>query len=367
MFMENVPRIGVTEFVEAMSSTLELSYPSIAVEGEVGSFKVNQGKFVFFDLKDEGASFGCFMMLFNLRMALEDGMRVVVVGTPKITTWGKFSFTVAKIMPVGEGSIKRNFELLRGKLEKEGLFAPERKRGLPEQVAKIGVISSTDAAGYKDFVKILGERWGGLELYVAHCQVQGVGAVEQVVRALKYFNERGEVDVVAILRGGGSADDLAAFNDEGLAREIAASKIVVVTGIGHEVDVSLADLAADVRASTPSNAAQMLTRDRREVVGGLRREMAGVERWIKEGIAAKGEELNKKVVQAGESIVVNITTASTVVVGKKRELEGLSPENVLRRGYGILRGEYKVGSVVEITTMKKLINAEVKSVKERVN
>jgi exodeoxyribonuclease VII large subunit len=365
--MDNVPKLKVTEFVEAMSSTLELSFPSVVVEGEVASFKVSQGKFVFFDLKDEGASFGCFMMLFNLRMVLEDGMKVVVAGAPKITSWGKFSFTVSRIMPVGEGSIKRNFELLKGKLEKEGLFALERKRRLPENVEKIGVISSIEAAGYKDFVKILGERWGGLELHVARVQVQGVGAVEQMIRALKYFNERREMDVVVILRGGGSADDLAAFNDEELTREIAASKIVVLTGIGHEVDVSLADLAADVRASTPSNAAQVLTRDKREVVDNLMREVAGAGRWICEKVATEKEGLNKKIVQAAEGIIVNITTANTEVNGKKRELEGLNPEDVLRRGYGILRGEYEVGSIVEITTVKKQMKAEVKSVKERTN
>jgi len=365
--MENGLKLGVTEFVEAMSSTLEFSFPSVVVEGEVASFKVNQGKFVFFDLKDEGASFGCFMMVFNLKMALEDGMRVVVVGTPKITAWGKFSFTVTRIMPVGEGSIRRNFELLKGELEKEGLFAPEKKRELPEDIGKIGVISSVDAAGYKDFVKILGERWGGLELQVAHTQVQGAVAAEQIVRALRYFNERGEVDVVAILRGGGSADDLAAFNDEELARAIAASKIVVLTGIGHEVDESLADLAADVRASTPSNAAQMLTRDKKEAVDSLAREITGVGRWIDEKIMVEREELNKKVIQAAENIIVNTTTADTGVAGRKRELEGLNPENVLRRGYGMIRGRYEVGSVVEITTDKKQVSAEVKSVKERTN
>ena len=197
-------------------------------------------------------------------------MKVIVRATPKVTAWGKFSLTIQTIRPSGEGSLKKSFDLLKAKLEKEGLFAQERKRTLPKLPTHIGVISSTQAAGYTDFITILNNRWGGLKVDVAHVQVQGLTAPEQIIRAIRHFNEQKNVpEVLVIVRGGGSADDLAAFNDEPLVREIAASRIPTLVGVGHEVDVTLADMAADVRAATPSDAARLVVPDRREFAGSL--------------------------------------------------------------------------------------------------
>ena len=262
-----------TEFLAVVNQTLEYAYSSVVIVGEVASFKVNQGKWVFFDLKDEESSVGCFMTLWSLRQPIEDGMKVMVRGVPKVTKWGKFSFTVTQVQPVGEGSLKKAYEMLKKKLTAEGLFDVAKKRPLPMDLTRIGVISSTQAAGYADFIKIINARWGGMKVLVAHTQVQGMDAPDQIIRALKYFNERDEVQVIAILRGGGSADDLSCFNDEALVREIAGSRIPVVTGIGHEVDESLCDLAADVRGSTPSNVAELLTHDRVEELGKINRTM----------------------------------------------------------------------------------------------
>ena len=343
---------------------METAFSGVVVEGEVSSFKINQGKFVFFDLKDDQASVGCFMMKFALRFPLEDGMKVRVRAIPKLTNWGKFSLTVQAVAPVGEGSLKKSFELLKKKLTAEGLFAPEKKRPLPENIVKIGVISSTQAAGYADFCKILNERWGGLELQVAHCQVQGMVAADQIMKALSYFNERSEVQVIAILRGGGSADDLAVFNDEALVRAVAASKIPVITGIGHEIDESLCDLAADVVASTPSNAAQMLSRDRKEIVVAIRSDINRINNLLN----TKIDELivdTRDVLRVGRDIVVKITTIESEIAAQKRVLAQLNPDNVLERGYALIRGEAKVGNVVEITTYKQDIRAKVTEIKER--
>ncbi len=166
------PKLTVSDFIAVTNQTLEYAYPLVEIEGEVASFKVNQGKFVFFDLKDAGGSVGCFMMLFSLRVPIEDGMKVIVTATPKLTQWGKFSLTVKSIRPSGEGSLKKSFELLLAKLDKEGLFAPERKRPLPALPRYIAVISSPQAAGYADFIKIIGDRWGGLRIDVAAVTVQ---------------------------------------------------------------------------------------------------------------------------------------------------------------------------------------------------
>lgn len=365
--MSEVVKFSVSEFNAVCNQTLEYAFGAVVVEGEVGSFKVNQGKYVFFDLKDLECSVGCFMMAFKLRFPLVDGMKVLVRGTPKLTQWGKFSLTVAEVLPVGEGALKKSSEMLRKRLTDEGLFAEERKRALPERIERIGVISSTQAAGYADFCKILNERWGGLEVLVADVQVQGFGAADQIMGALKYFNERDKVDVVAIMRGGGSADDLAAFNDEALVREVAASRIPVVTGIGHETDESLVDLAADVRASTPSNAAQLLTGDRKVEMERLGEMMGRIKNVLSERVEGLEREIDGLMRQVGENVVVKITTFEDAVGRYLTVLDELNPEKVLERGYAIVAGRMAVGDVVEITTIDKEIRAEVKNVTKRVN
>ena len=377
-----------TEFIGVVNQTLEYAYGPVLIQGEVASFKVNQGKWVFFDLKDEESSVSCFMTLWSLRVPIEDGMKVVVRAVPKVTKWGKFSLTVDAIKPAGEGSLKKAFEMLKKKLTGEGLFDSAKKRPLPEDLTKIGVISSTQAAGYADFIKIVNARWGGMKIVTAHTQVQGLDAPDQIIRALKYFNERSEVQVVVILRGGGSADDLSCFNDEQLVREIAASRIPVVTGIGHEVDESLSDLAADVRASTPSNAAEILTRDRAEEKMKLERvmqrttqavlqemERARVENHekvqkVSRGLLAKYIEpmlvTNRdKITQCLQKIQSKYDDVYNNLQSKLKVLEVLNPEKVLAQGYAILSGKISPGEPVNITTYNKIIEAEIKKIKER--
>ena len=356
---------SVSDFQAVCNQIMETAFSGVVVEGEVASFKINQGKYVFFDLKDEQSSVGCFMMKYALRFPLEDGMKVRVRAIPKLTNWGKFSLTVQAVMPVGEGDLKKSFELLKKKLDAEGLFAPERKRPLPENIVKIGVISSTQAAGYADFCKILDERWGGLELQVAHTQVQGMTAADQIIKALNYLNERGEVQVIAVIRGGGSADDLAVFNDEALVRAIAASKIPVITGIGHEVDESLCDLAADIVASTPSNAAQMLSRDRREVIMNIRSDIVRINNLFNTEVEKRISEVHEEILRVGDELIVRITTLESEIASQRRILAQLNPEKILERGYALVKGEVSVGNVVEITTSKQEIKAKITEIKER--
>ncbi len=361
------PRFTPSTLIAAMNQTLEYAYEGVLLVGEVASYKVNQGKWVFFDLKDEDSSVSCFMSVYQLRVPLEDGMKIVVRGVPKVTKWGKFSFTVSAVKPVGDGSIKKAFELLKKKLEAEGLFSPEKKRELPKDITKLGVISSTGAAGYADFVKILNARWGGIHVQVAHTQVQGMDAPDQIIRALKYFNERSEVQVIAILRGGGSADDLSCFNDEELVRAIAASKIPVITGIGHEIDESLADLAADVRASTPSNAAEMLTPDRESVRYVVESSISRAESIIIGKINTALEKIDEPFSNIRRLIKQKIDYYGNILFQKAKILEALNPEKVLKQGYAILSGKVSPGSVVNITTFDKEIMAEVKEIHERKN
>ncbi len=358
-------RLTPAEFITVVNQTLEYAYSTVVLVGEVASFKVNQGKWVFFDVKDEEASVSCFMTLYQLRMPLEDGMKVMVRGVPKITKWGKFSFTINAVQPVGEGSLKKAYEALKKKLSDEGLFAPERKRELPKDLTKLGVISSTGAAGYADFIKILNARWGGVKVQVAHTQVQGMDAPDQIIRALNYFNERSEVQAIAILRGGGSADDLACFNDEELVRAVAASKIPVITGIGHEVDESLCDLAADVRASTPSNAAELLVPDRENMQWGVRMIIDGLFRVVINRADALKKSNTETIAQITNIINMKIVDFRKVLSSQIKVLSAMNPERVLKQGYAILNGKISPGSVVKITTFDKEIKAQIKEIYER--
>lgn len=355
-------RLSVSDFIALTNQTLEYAYPSVEIEGEVASFKVNQGKYVFFDLKDAGGTIGCFMTVWQLRVPVEDGMRVIVTASPKLTQWGKFSLTVRAIRPSGEGALKKSFELLRDKLQKEGIFAPSRKRSLPETPRHVAVISSTAAAGYADFIKILNDRWGGMRVDVAHVQVQGAGAAEQIIAALKHFNEQDELpEAIVVIRGGGSADDLSVFNDEPLVRAIAASRIPVMTGIGHEVDESLVDMAADVRAATPSNAAQLLVPDRKDVIRQVRTYLMhaadGMDRRLDETYR---EVQNLRTLAVGGFDRQYLQTEQALSY-LRHTLAQLDPNTVLRRGYALLRGSKEVGSILEIETQVAIMKAEVKS------
>lgn len=358
------PIFSVSDFLAALNQTLEYAYPFVEVEGEVASFKVNQGKYVFFDLKDSGGTVGCFMTVWQLRIPIEDGMKVIVRATPKLTPWGKFSLTVQSIRPSGEGSLRKSFELLKAKLDKEGLFSSDRKRALPELPAHIGVISSTGAAGYTDFVTILNERWGGMKVDVAHVQVQGEAAPDQMIRAIKYFNEQEQLpEVLVIIRGGGSADDLSAFNDELLVREIAGSRIPTLVGVGHEVDETLADMAADVRAATPSNAAQIIVPDKRELVSSLKYMVSRILVKLDAVIDETRLDARGLVGTALDLMSSRVDLLASQLVMQQQVLLAYDPRAVLARGYAIVRGKVKIGEKITIEQSKRTITAEVIDVK----
>lgn len=373
--MENYP-ITVSDAIALINQTMEYAYPTLVVEGEVSSFKVNQNKFVFFDIKDEGGSLGCFMMVYQLRTALEDGMRVRVTASPKLTQWGKFSLTVRSVEPIGEGSLKRAFDLLKVKLEKEGLFDEGRKRPLPAIPNRIGVITSTQAAGYADFTTILNQRWGGMEVLVANVTVQGVSAPGQMVSALEHFNQMSEPpEVIVLIRGGGSADDLAAFNDEPLVRAIAASRVPTLVGVGHEVDTSLADLAADVRAATPSNAAQLLVPNRHEIA---ERHEYQLKQSIKK-VEGRYVRLEDMVIQTRGQMINSIISREQHIehefIQLRRTLKQLNPLSVLQRGYAVVRAEgaliadggvsIREGDDLDIELRDVIVKAGVKHVQQK--
>jgi exodeoxyribonuclease VII large subunit len=356
------PRLSVSDFIATTNQTLEYAYPSIEVEGEIASFKVNQGKFIFFDIKDANASVGCFMTVWQLRVPIEDGMKVIVTATPKLTQWGKFSLTVKAVRPSGEGALKKSFELLKAKLDQEGLFALERKRTLPSSPKHIAVISSTQAAGYADFIKILDDRWGGVKVDVGHVTVQGTSAPDQIISALTYFNSREELpEVIVIIRGGGSADDLSAFNDEQLVRAIATSRVPTLVGVGHETDESLSDLAADVSASTPSNAAQIVVPDRMEVIRSVRYRVQSVLPRVLQVIESQRMAVHGTIERGLYVIEQRLRTTEDQFIGLRQVLTQLDPNVVLARGYALIRGSVNIGESIQIETNEAIIGAKVET------
>ena len=344
-----VQALSVSQFVELINVTLS-ELEDITVEGEVGEYKVIHNKWVTFQLKDERSNVGCFMPVWELRTAVEDGMLVRVVGQPKLRDKGFFSFVLRAVQPAGEGALKRAFELLRMKLSEEGLFAAERKRPLPQFPQHVALITSRDAAAYSDFLKILKGRIGGLTISFIHTQVQGEDAPAQLIRALEQANtDLKDLDAIVMVRGGGSLEDLQAFNDEHVVRAVAASRTPTIIGIGHERDVTLAELAADVRASTPSNAAELLVRSRQE----LFLQLSGWQNFLSNRVQ---EHLQRQrhFIEHGVSVLKGQMRATMQHVAQLvRMLKSLSPEETLKRGYSITQ-------TVEGTVLKETNQVKVK-------
>ena len=358
--------LSVGEFVALTNQTLEYAYPIVQVEGEVSEFRIAQGKWVSFKLKDDEAVVNCFTALAQMRVPLEDGMRVIVIAAPRLNNKGYFNLNIRAVKPVGEGSIKKGFELLKAKLEKEGLFAPERKRLLPRVPKHVAVITSTESAAYADFVKIINERWGGLEVEVAHTQVQGVPAPDQMIRAIRYFNSLEILpEVLIIIRGGGSAEDLSTFNDEPLVRAIAESRIPTLVGVGHEVDHTLADMVSDVRAATPTNAAQILVPDRQEIIRGARAQANSVGHLLIQAIDSYSRQTKENLGAAFQRIQEKLDDAFERLGVLRLATSQINPENVLKRGYALLRGEQTVGAKLEIETATNIITTEVQDVRTK--
>jgi exodeoxyribonuclease VII large subunit len=269
--------ISVADYLNLANHALRtIPHDGMVIEGEVADFKVSQGKWVNFDLKDEKmeVKIGCFMTVFALRVPLQSGMRVQITGYSKVfERFGKFTFNVSDVVLVGEGALQKAYEALKERLRQEGLFDVSRKRVIPRFPERIGLITSTEAAAYGDFLRILQNRWTGVTVVHTPVHVQGQYAVQEIISAFVQLNalpldERPEV--IVLTRGGGSLEDLHAFNAEEVARAVFHSVIPVLVGVGHERDESLCDFVADVRASTPSNAAECVVPDRREIESMLR-------------------------------------------------------------------------------------------------
>ena len=330
--------LGVSDFVAVLNQTLDYAYPEVTIMGELANLRVSRGRWLYFDLKDELATVKFFGTVQQLPGPLEDGMVLRVRGMPRLHHQYGFSVNVVAIQPAGEGTIKRAAQLLQAKLAKEGLFDEARKRQLPYPPARIGLITSKQSAAYADFIKVLEARWRGVDVEVIDVQVQGEAAPEQLVGALEQMNNLADPPQAAVLiRGGGSAEDLAAYSSEPVVRAVAASRVPTLVAIGHETDLSLAELAADKRASTPSNAAELLVPDRQQVLAEIRGETARMEHRLTEIIRLERSDLKSLSTGLSERMELSIANAKAQLNSHRDLLGALNPEAILRRGYAIVR------------------------------
>jgi exodeoxyribonuclease VII large subunit len=259
----------VSELTARIRDLLGKNFVDILVQGEISNCREAQSGHIYCTLKDDRAQVRCVCFkaqLRTLKFRPEDGLHVMVRGSISVyDARGEYQIYVENIEPVGVGALQLAFEQLKKRLEAEGLFSPDRKKPLPLLPRCIGLITSPSGAAVRDVVRILRRRFPNVRLTLYPVRVQGEGAALEIVRALQFFNRRQSVDVVILARGGGSMEDLWCFNEESVARAIATSSIAVISGIGHETDFTIADFVADVRASTPSAAAELVVQTRREL------------------------------------------------------------------------------------------------------
>ncbi len=333
------PTFSVSEFVAVFNQSMEMVYPSVGITGELANFRIRKGRWLYFDLKDEDASVPFFGTVQQLPGPLEDGLNLEIFGRPRLHPQFGFTVNVTNIQVVGKGSLKKAQAMLAKKLKDEGLFSAERKRPLAYPPERIGLITSIESAAYADFVKIINQRWGNMNIELADSLVQGMEAPTQLVNAIEYFNQLANPpEVLVIIRGGGSADDLAAFSTEQVVRAVAASRIPTLVAIGHEVDISLAELAADKQASTPSNAAELLAPD----IGNERVNLASLKKHMHYSLQAvytdKKQQTDETRVKLDEILNNIITRIETDLQQRRILLKTLDPKAPLSRGFALIRG-----------------------------
>ena len=263
----------VSELTARIKELLEERFPAFWVEGEISNFRATQAGHAYFTLKDETAQLKA--VLFRgraprIRFQPEDGLHVLAFGSLEVyAARGDYQLVVELLEPKGLGALQLAFEQLKARLAAEGLFDPGRKRPLPRFPKKIGIVTSPTGAALRDILKILGRRFADLHLLIAPVRVQGEEAAGEIVQALADLNLVEDLDVIIVARGGGSLEDLWGFNEEQVARAIAASRVPVISAVGHETDVTIADFVADVRAPTPSGAAELVVEEKAAVAAEL--------------------------------------------------------------------------------------------------
>ncbi len=294
---EDAPLLQVGQLVQRIAASLRDEFAAVRVEGEIADFNHYRGRHMYFKLKDEDALIQCAMFsTANRRLSFRpaDGQRVIATGQVQAyTPRSSYQLIVSDMRETGVGKLLQQFEALKRKLKDEGLFDEERKRALPPLPRCVGLVSSRESAAARDVVTVLRSRFPALPVVLYHTQVQGAGSAEQVVAALRAVAEQKACDLVILARGGGDLEDLATFNDEHLARFIAAFPVPLISGVGHETDYTIADFVADRRAATPSQAAEIATPDAADWLRRVERARSSIEQAAVSVLTGRGGSLNQ--------------------------------------------------------------------------
>ena len=357
------PYQTVSQLTQDIRDTLEGEFAEVTVCGEVSGFTAPRSGHWYLTLKDDAAQIAAVVWkstVSRVKFAVEDGTQVVVRG--RLTVYpprGSYQLVIEHMQPVGEGSWRAKFRRLHEKLAAEGLFDPRRKRPLPLLPRRVVVITSPTGAAVRDFLQVAQRRWRGSQITILPTKVQGAGAGVQLAAAVDLANRlRPAADVIVVTRGGGSIEDLWEFNDERLVRAIAASRIPVVSGVGHEIDVTLCDLVADLRALTPSEAAERVFPDQQS----LQENLLELQARLVRGLRRRGSDAKQQVDRLAHSRALrrpldfllqhaqrlddraarllwlsenDLKRRRSQLQGVAGQLEALSPLNVLSRGYSV--------------------------------
>ena len=361
--------LTVTEITRKIRIYLEETFPQVWVQGEISNCKQHTSGHLYFTLKDEAAQISAVMWRSNLENLLflpEDGMKVVVRGL--ITVYppkGNYQIDVDKIQPLGVGELQIAFERLKQKLAAEGLFDRDHKRQIPKFPQRVGIITSETGVALQDIRSVLSRRFSAVEVILIPVKVQGAGAAEEIAQAIVDMNRFGKVDVIILGRGGGSMEDLWAFNEEVVARAVYHSKLPIISAVGHEIDFSISDFVADLRAPTPSAAAELVVRDRVELLDILRNlsytmrnnleeRTEGLRNRIESLVASYAFNRPKDMMRESAQDVDEFERSLSLKFRHlyqlsqqqyrtfHQRLETLDPGGVLRRGYAIVRKDGRV-------------------------
>lgn len=369
--MQSEKVLTVSELTRRIKSVLETDFKDVVVTGEISNFKRHTSGHIYFTIKDEKASISATIWRSRaayLTFTPQDGMKVTARGS--ITVYevqGKYQLDVVNLKPLGIGELQIAFEKLKQKLAAEGLFDPQHKKNLPEYPERIGIVTSPTGAAIQDMLNIISRRFPGVEIILYPVKVQGAGAAEEIAEAISDLNKFAKVDVLLVGRGGGSIEDLWAFNEEIVARAIFASKIPIVSAVGHEIDFTIADFVADLRAPTPSAAAELVVRNRYEMIDNIRNILYTMQQSLLNKVDDNRSQIASlvssyafnnpidKVRQFSQRIdelarLLNISfihkfkTTKQYLKDFAHRMESLNPENVLKRGYAIV---YKNSHIVD--------------------
>ncbi len=340
------PKIfSVSEFNRAVKDELEERFGDVWIEGEISNYRgASSSGHCYFSLKDSDAQIDIVAfrgVMGSLKFKLEEGLQILVLGRASLYPQrGRFQVIANFIEPKGAGALQMAFEQLKKKLEAEGLFDPARKREIPALPQRIGIVTSPTGAAIKDILSVIDRRFANVEILIYPAKVQGEGAKEEIAEGIRYLNaERPDLEVLLVGRGGGSIEDLWAFNEEIVARAIAASNIPVISCVGHEIDFTIADFVADLRAPTPSAAAELVVKNKAELKRHLEQIYARLKRSLT-SVQEKVQTLDYLVERMGNAVRSRLEREEGNLEFLKSKLKFLSPKAFLDQ-----RGEFLAGLI----------------------